>query len=171
MSIFPKTSGIPFVRKHIDIEYKISNNLEEVKLKHKIRGFFDKVLRSKDKTYEIRYITFGYDDNVKIDDFIYSAYAVFVQTVLLNIAESEENIRSAHNFKDSDVNLEFNASKGITSIIKGEGTYTQGYKYVMVNFFFNKEYGIVTQMVLFNNLEDLQNNKYMKDLHSFKFKS
>ena len=100
------------------------------------------------------------------------SHKICLQTILLNIAEDEGNIRSAHNFKDEDVDIEFNANKGITSFINGGGTYTKGYKYVMVNFFFNKDYGIVTQMVLFNDILDLQNSKYyMEDFHSFRFKN
>lgn len=171
VAVYTEILVTPFIKKNIDIEYIISDNLEEIKLKQDIRRFFDKTLISKDKKYEIRYITYGYDKNIKIDEYIYSAYAVFARTILLNIAEGESNIQSAHNYNDADVNLEFNANKGITSFINGEGTYTEGYRYIMINFFFNINYGIVAQMVLFNDIHDIENNRFNKDFHSFRFKS
>ncbi|GMO24927.1 MAG: hypothetical protein Pg6A_12080 [Termitinemataceae bacterium] len=61
-------------------------------------------------------------------------------------------------------------TNGSTAFIKNpKSDFGDGFKYIMLNFFYKDKQGIVVQAILFNNLNFVQNKTFMEIFHSFKF--
>ena len=80
--------------------------------------------------------------------------------VIFNMAGHDATNKNTTVFNDNDVRAEFNADYGLTSFGKGGGTdFTEGYQYVMINFFYKKGIGIMCQAIcsMILNLQGRQN--------------
>lgn len=126
---------------------------------------------------ELRYSLFtdlgGSEDTLQID------YAMWVFMCLSNIAGREVYGNEISSFNNSDVQAEFNGDFGCTSfIVSPSSEYSNGYSYMMVEFFYKKNQGLVMRAFLFNdlsfagitpdgqmNLDNILNRNY----HTFRF--
>ena len=96
-----------------------------------------------------------------------------------NIAGYEVPEKWIKYYKDRDVKKEFNGDFGCTAFIKyPQSDYGNDYKYMIVEFFYKENQGVVMRTFLFNDLELMGVNKKGKFLpdsillehyHTFKF--
>jgi hypothetical protein len=117
-------------------------------------------------TYQIRYGFFKQTEmnyaNIRV------AFSFIVLPVIWNVAGYEEG--GISNFNDNDVKAEFNGDFGCTVFIQNpQSDFGDGYKYIMLNFYYKLNQGIVVQSILFNDLNFIQNEYFMEIFHSFKF--
>lgn len=83
-------------------------------------------------------------------------YAMWVFMCTNNIAGYEVSFDSITSFNDSDVKNEFNGDFGCTTFIKNPlSEYAEGYNFMMVEFFYRAEQGLVMRAFLFNDFEFL----------------
>lgn len=128
---------------------------------------YDYAFVDKADKYESRYIMFS--ETKKIDD-IKQQVGLWSYMVIQNIAGDEAAVRSTTSFNDSDVKKEFNADYGLTSFIQnGTSDFCAGYKYIMLNFFYKKNVGIMCQAILFNDVNFIKTNEFMALFHTFKY--
>ena len=120
------------------------------------------------KTYELRYSLFK--QTAPIDSDIMMPYTMFILPLTLNISGGENNLRRTQRFNDNDVKNDFNGDFGTTVFIeRPKSNFGKGFKYVMLNFYCKKNYGIVVQSFLFNNTNILTDANFMEAFNSFKF--
>jgi len=122
---------------------------------------------NKESSYQIRYSFFKQTVNDSPD--IKTAFSMYILPIIWNIAGYE--IDKITNFNDNDVKNEFNGDFGLTcSIIDPKSDYGKGFKYMVADFFYKKNQGIVVRTILFNDLKFYQLNKtFLEIYHSFKF--
>ena len=114
--------------------------------------------------YQIRYTFFKQTE--KNYQNIRMAYGVFILPVIWNVAGFEET--RIINFNDSDVKDEFNGDFGSTVFIQNpKSDFGKGYKYIMINFYYKINQGIIVQSLLFNDLNFVQNEYFLDIFHSF----
>jgi hypothetical protein len=119
-----------------------------------------------ESSYQIRYSFFKQTN--KDDPNIKMSYAFMLMPVIFNVAGYEET--GASNFNDNDVKNEFNGDFGATVFIQNpESDFGEGYKYIMLNFYYKNNQGIVVQSILFNDLNFIQNEYFLEIFHSFRF--
>jgi hypothetical protein len=116
--------------------------------------------------YQIRYTFFKQTEmdykNIRM------AYSFLILPVIWNVAGYEEE--GISNFNDNDVKSEFNGDFGSTVFIQNsKSDFGEGYKYIMINFYYKLNQGIVVQSILFNDLDFIQNQYFLEIFHSFKF--
>jgi hypothetical protein len=98
-------------------------------------------------------------------------FSVFIMPIMLNVSGEEMNNGKVSRFNDGDVKNEFNGDFGTTVFIeRPKSEFGGGYRYIMMNFFYKNNQGIVVQSILFNNMNILKNSNYDDIFHSFKFK-
>ena len=100
---------------------------------------------------ELRYSLFtdlgGSEDTLQID------YAMWVFMCLSNISGREITGNQISVFNDSDVQAEFNGDFGCTAfIVSPSSEYSKGYSFMMVEFFYKKNQGLVMRTFLFNDI-------------------
>lgn len=101
---------------------------------------------------EVRYSLFtdiGEDDsNLQIQ------YFMWVFMCMNNIAGFEVPGNAIANFNNNDVKKEFNGDFGCTAFLQDpKSEYSNGYKYMMVEFFYKAHQGLVMRTFLFNDIE------------------
>ena len=129
------------------------------------------------KSGELRYSLFtdcGEDDND-----LQIQYAMWVFMCINNIAGFEVPSNSISSFNKEDVKKEFNGDFGCTAFIKNpKSEYTNGFKYMMVEFFYKEKQGLVMRTFLFNDIEFIGINSdgsissdspLFSNYHTFKF--
>jgi len=119
-----------------------------------------------ESNYQLRYSFF----KQTVTDFkdVRMAFMVWTTVVLYNAAGYETE--SAVNFNDSDVKDEFNGDFGCTKfVVDPRSDFGEGYKFIMINFYYKENQGIVVQSILFNDLDFVQNPNFDNIFHSFKF--
>jgi hypothetical protein len=117
-------------------------------------------------SYQIRY-TFFKQTQIDYPN-IQTAYSFFIFPIIWNVAGYEEERIS--NFNVNDVKNEFNGDFGSTVFIQNpKSDFGEDYKYILLNFYYKINQGIVVQSILFNDLNFLQNQYFMEIFHSFKF--
>jgi len=122
---------------------------------------------NKRKNYQIRY-TFFKQTEMNYQN-IRMAYSFFILPIIINIAGYEE-VGIPNNFNDDNVKNEFNGDFGNTITIKNpKSDFGKGYKYIMLNFYYKINQGIVVQSILFNDLSFLKSKDLLEIYHSFKF--
>ena len=122
---------------------------------------------NEESSYEIRYTFFKQTisnyPNIKI------AFVMCILPIFWNIAGYE--LDNISNFNDSDVKNEFNGDFGSTGfIVDPNSDFGKGYKFIMADFFYKENQGIVVRTILFNDLNFVQlNEKFLEIYHSFSF--
>ena len=117
-------------------------------------------------SYQLRYTFFK--QTVKDYKNIKQAYIPCIFMVIWNAAGYEAD--DITHFKDSDVKSEFNGDFGTTVFIMNpKSDFGEGFDYIMMNFFYKNNQGIVVQSILFNEPEFLMNKNFLEIFHSFKF--
>jgi len=120
----------------------------------------------KEANYQIRYSFFKQTN--KNDPNIRLAYEVMLFPVVFNVAGYEET--GSSNFNDNDVQAEFNGDFGSTVFIQNpKSDFGEGYKYIILNFYYKLNQGIVVQSILFNDLNFIQTRHFLDIYYSFKF--
>ena len=122
---------------------------------------------NKEASYQIRYSFFK--QTVKDYADIKTAFSMCILPIIWNIAGYETD--KITNFNDSDVKDEFNGDFGATcSIVNSKSDYGDGYKYMVADFFYKNNQGIVIRTMLFNDLKFYRIDKtFLEIYHSFKF--
>lgn len=161
-----------------DVIYYMTDDMEVISPKKNDDVAITQAFRVSKDGYEgeLRYSLFtdcgGNDDDLKIQ------YAMWVFICSNNIAGYDLSKDTFSNFNDSDVKTEFNGDFGCTGLIQNpESEYGEGYKYIMVDFFYKKDQGLVMRTFLFNDLgfvgmsegKMVENNPWFDNYHSFKF--
>jgi hypothetical protein len=125
---------------------------------------------NKAKTYQVRYSFFTQTiPGISREDII-APYSSCVLMTLLNMAGGEEGIANPRDFPDSAVKSEFNGDFGTTTVIRDpKSDYAKGFQFIVVNFFYKQDQGIVVQAILFNDINFVQTDEYAKAMNSFKF--
>jgi hypothetical protein len=119
-----------------------------------------------DAAYQIRYSFFKQTN--RDDPNIRTSYSIMILPIIWNVAGYEE-LRIS-NFNDSDVQKEFNGDFGSTVFIQNpKSDFGIDYKYIMLNFYYKRNQGIVVQSILVNDLNFMQNPTFLEIFHSFKF--
>jgi hypothetical protein len=159
-------TGIPFTQEEFDVDIfqyphmlLIDNPSSE-----QLDTYY--TFTNKSKNYQIRY-TFFKQTEINYKD-IRMAYSFFILPIIWNVAGYEEG--GISNFNDSDVKNEFNGDFGSTVFIQNpKSDFSKGYKYIMLNFYYKTNQGIVVQSILFNDLKFLKEKYLLEIFHSFKF--
>jgi hypothetical protein len=119
-----------------------------------------------DKNYQIRYSFFKQTN--KDDPNIRTSFSFWIMPIMWNIA-GHENMRVS-NFNDSDVKNDFNGDFGYTVFIQNPASdFGTGYDYILVNFYYKRNQGIVVQSIMLNDLEFTQNPVFLEIFTSFEF--
>jgi hypothetical protein len=159
-------AGFPFIPEEFDVDIfqfphmlLIDNPLSE-----QLDSYY--TFTDKDAAYQVRYSFFKQTN--RDDSNIKTAYSIMILPIVWNVAGYEEMRIS--NFNDSDVQKEFNGDFGSTVFIENpKSDFGTGYKYIMLNFYYKRNQGIVVQSILFNDLNLIQNPIFLELFHSFKF--
>jgi hypothetical protein len=158
----------PFELKEFDVtilKYPYMNQLEK-----QDSDDFDIVYAFTDekKNFEIRYAFFTQTQKDVKD--IKTAYGAMIFPVIMNVAGYDVSSKQVSSFNDSDVSNEFNGNSGTTIFIPNpKSNYGKGFKYIMLNFYYKENQGIVAQSILFNDMEFTKTKEFMEIFHSFKF--
>jgi hypothetical protein len=158
----------PFELKEFDVN--ILQYPYMIQLKNQNSDDFDIVYAFTDenKSFEIRYAFFTQTETDYKD--IKTPYGFCIFPVIMNVAGYDVNSKQVSNFNDSDVNNEFNGNFGTTVFITDpKSEYGKGFKYIMLNLYYKQNQGIVTQSILFNDLNFTKTQQFMEVFHSFKF--
>ncbi len=126
---------------------------------------------------ELRYSLFT--DCGDDDESLMIQYAMWVFMCINNAAGYEVPMDTISNFNDSDVSNEFNGDFGCTTFIQEPvSEFGEGYAYMMVEFFYKKNQGLVMRSFLFNEIEFTGMNQdgsiaadspLFTNYHTFKF--
>ena len=140
---------------------------DQLKVKPLESQSYDFAFRDKQGRYEVRYILFSQIG--KIQDYK-NQVAIWSTMVIQNATGSTAALKNISTFKDADVKNEFNADYGLTSFAKdGNSDFTKDYKYMMLNFLYKKDLGIICEAILFNDLDFANTEDFAKVFHSVKF--
>ena len=168
MSVFvmAEIAGIPFAPEEFDVDIfqyphmlLIDNPQSE-----QLDTYY--TFTNSDLNYQIRYSFFKQTEmnyqNIRL------AFGFFVFPVIWNVAGYEE--MGISNFNDGDVENEFYGDFGSTTFIQNpKSDFGDGYKFILMNFYYKINQGIVVQSILFNDLGFIQNEDFMDIFHSFRF--
>jgi hypothetical protein len=158
--------GIPFIPEEFDVDIfqyphmiLIDNPFSE-----QLDTYY--TFTNKNLDYQIRYTFFKQTEmdyqNIRM------AYGVCILSVIWNVAGYEEG--GITNFNDNAVKDEFNGDFGSTVFIQyPKSDFGKGYKYIMLNFYYKINQGIVVQSILFNNLNFIHSENFLDIFHSFRF--
>ena len=157
---------VPFVYEEFDVDIHqyphmlLINNPESEQLGTQY------TFTDKESNYQIRYTFFK--QTIKDYKNIKIAYAVCIMPVIFNVAGYDTDQIS--NFNDNDVKKEFNGNFGCTVFIMDpKSDFGKGYRFIMINFYYKENQGIVVQSILFNDLNLVQKPYFMEIFHSFRF--
>ena len=104
------------------------------------------------KSGELRYSLFT--DCGEDDSDLQMQYAMMVFMCMNNIAGFEVPGDCISRFNNEDVKKEFNGDFGCTAFIQDpDSEYADGFKYMMVEFFYKEKQGLVMRTFLFNNMD------------------
>lgn len=142
--------------------------LEQVEPEYKKSQYYDYALRDKGEKYEVRYTLFK---QIEKQDDMRKQAAIWANLVTMSIGGSKESVRSTKDYEDSEVQKEFNADFGFSAILSSETTdFTNEFDFIMVNFFYKENLGIMCQTILFNDADIFKSEEFFKAFHSFRFK-
>lgn len=80
-------------------------------------------------------------------------FYVMVMTTAYNATGESIGIEKFSRFRDEDVKKEFNGDFGCTTFLQNpKSNYAEGYKYMIIEFFCQKEKGLLMRSFLFNDL-------------------
>jgi hypothetical protein len=128
---------------------------------------YDFAFQELNEKYETRYILFAQEG--EIEDYRMQVQ-VWSIMVISNITGLETLPTDISAFNDDDVSEEFNADYGLTYFTnKSKTDFTEGYQYIMINFFYKKNLGIMCHAVLFNDLTWVGSEDFLFIFHSFRF--
>jgi hypothetical protein len=172
-SAYAQSASMPFKADIYDIDIiqyshmtKINNNRSQQIDTH--YNFTDS-----GKTYELRYSLFRQTEN-NIQN-IREIFSVFSIMIIRNIAGYEVDLSQFQFFDDNDVKNEFNGDFGIAGfILNPVSDYGNGYKYVMLEFFYKNNTGIVARTIMSKDggiFINYESERYDEIYHSFKFKN
>ena len=126
---------------------------------------------------EVRYSLFT--DTGNDDSDLNLQFSMWVFMCLNNIAGFEVPFNAISSFNNSDVKNEFNGDFGCTVFLQDpQSDYADGFKYMMVEFFYKDRQGIVMRTFLFNDFDFIgidQNGQLSPDsiwfanYHTFEF--
>ncbi len=123
---------------------------------------------NKDETYQVRYTFFKQTNNEPDYTKMKIPYRLLIMPVIFNIAGHDNY--NVSDFRDLDVLFEFNGSFGSTVFIRDpDSDFGRGYAYLMINFYYKVNQGIVAQSILFNDLSFAASQEFIDVFHSFKF--
>ena len=101
---------------------------------------------------EVRYSLFT--DCGEDDSDLQIQYAMWVFMCISNATGFEVPNSAISKFNDDDVKKEFNGDFGCTAFIQDpKSDYASGYKYMMVEFFYKHNQGLVMRSFLFNDMD------------------
>ncbi|MBP5359623.1 MAG: hypothetical protein J6Y69_10655 [Treponema sp.] len=165
--------------KEFDVIYYVSKDMKSVKNKKNPDVDVTQTFQVKKNKLkgELRYSLFtdcgGDDCDLEIQ------YAMWVYMCLNNVAGYEVPGDAISSFNDEDVKYEFNGDFGCTAFIQDpKSEYAKGYKYMMVEFFYKKDQGLVMRTFLFNDVAFVgideqgmisEDSPLFSNYHSFKF--
>jgi hypothetical protein len=165
---FAQIMSIPFVPEEFDVDifqypHMILTDNSESEQFDTYYTFTDN-----NSSYQIRY---GFLKQINNDvPNIRASFAFTIFLVMLNVAGYE--VERISNYNDNDVRNEFNGDFGSTVFIQDpKSDFGDGYKYIVMSFFYKANQGIVVQSILFNDLDFVQvsNPSFMDIFHSFRF--
>ncbi len=147
-----------------------SDIMDLVDVKPMTSQTYDYAFRDKDGRYEIRYILFSQTDDIPdAGDYKVQA-ALWAVMVIGNVTGDENAAQNTSAFNEEDVKSEFNADCGFTNFsIDGKTDFTEGYKFVMINFYCKRDVGIMCQTILFNDIDFVKDKLFIKIFHGFRF--
>jgi hypothetical protein len=159
--------GIPFAAEEFDVDILQHPNMLLINNPHSKQLDTYYTFTNAKKNYQIRYTFFKQTEmdyqNIRM------AYSVFILPIILNVAGYEE-VGMPNDFYDNDVKKEFNGDFGSTISIKNpKSDFCKGYKYIMLNFYYKTNQGIVVQSILFNDVSFLKSKDLLEIFHSFRF--
>ncbi|MDR0496658.1 MAG: hypothetical protein LBH42_03485 [Treponema sp.] len=118
--------------------------------------------------FELRYTLFAQTEfNVEN---IQRYFALFVLPIINKAAGFEVDPEEVELFDERDVYEEFNGDIGVSAFIPNPPSdYGGGYVYMLLNFFYKMDQGIVMQAILFDDIDFYVTNEFDEILHSFRF--
>lgn len=129
------------------------------------------------KSGEVRYSLFT--DCGEDDSDLQIQYAMWVFMCINNIAGFEVPGNAISSFNNEDVKKEFNGDFGCTAFLQDpKSEYSNGFKYMMVEFFYKEKQGLVMRTFLFNDIDFIGINAngsispdsvWFTNYHTFKF--
>lgn len=127
---------------------------------------------------EVRYSLFT-DIGEEDDEDLQIQFAMLVFMCINNITGFEVSGNDISSFNDEDVKKEFNGDFGCTAFFQDpKSDYANGYKFMMVEFFYKQKQGVVMRTFLFNDIRFIgidENGQlsldsiWLKNYHTFEF--
>ncbi|MDR0496295.1 MAG: hypothetical protein LBH42_01620, partial [Treponema sp.] len=101
---------------------------------------------------------------------IQRSFALFVLPIINNAAGFEVNPEEVELFDRYDVYEEFNGDIGVSVLVPNPpSNYGGGYVFMLLNFFYKIDQGIVMQAILFDDIDFYATNEFDEIFHSFSF--
>jgi hypothetical protein len=127
-----------------------------------------------EKTYQLRYTFFKQTAKTEDMEVLRFSYMTYAFAIMMNVSGGHLNTKNIRDFKDADVKKEFNGDFGTTVFIQEpDPEYSQGFKYLMLDFFVKINHGIVVRAILFKDAKfgnTIASAKFAPVYHSFRFK-
>lgn len=177
--ILPSRFKVTESETEFDIIYYVTEDMKEVPpLKNNDVNITQSFAIEKNGvTGEVRYSLFtdcgGDEKSLKVQ------YAMWVFMCVNNAAGYEVPPDAISNFNDADVKNEFNGDFGCTVFLQDAVTeFGDGYKYMVIEFFYKKDQGLVMRTFMFNEVEFTGMNQdgsiaadspLFTNYHTFKF--
>lgn len=176
-SVAQNSSETPFLLGYMDTnDYVIgvSSWVEKEMGENSSLPYFFAV-KDKLNRFEIRYSTFvenkKFFANVPLNSKKFlDSFKSFALEIAQKMSQNDFAVKSIDSFSDKDVAFEFNADKGISVfVMNAPGDFCRGYKYIMMNFFYKKNVGVMCQSILYNDLTAISTVQFQAEQKSFFF--
>ncbi len=171
---FADIKGLQFEPKQFDentyiIRYS-SATMKMLEVKTLASQSYDFAFQDKEGRFEIRYILFSQVGGIQDNDDYKMQATLWAVMVISNITGNEDFAQNTSAFGEADVKKEFNADIGFTNFSQGAKTdFTAGYQYIMINFYCRKNLGIMCQTILFNDINWIKTEDFLRWFHGFNF--
>ena len=158
--------GAPFIPEEFDIEiyqYPHMILIENPESQHIDTHY---TFTDEEENYQLRYTFFKQTNHDEPN--IRAFFSFWAMINMMNVA-GHENIRIS-NFNDNDVKNDFNGDFGTTAFIQNPTSdFSDGYDFIMINFYYKNNQGIVVQSLMMNDLSITQSPVFLEVFNSFSF--
>jgi len=105
----------------------------------------------------------GFSD-LKNDKDVMRQLFMMLYIVTLNVSgNGDYDIKKIRQFKDRDVNSDFNADKGFYCFCEAKSDFSKGFKYISIHMIYKKDYCVCFIFVLISDFENYMKRALQKD--------
>ncbi|MFP4378348.1 MAG: hypothetical protein ACLFP4_14990 [Spirochaetales bacterium] len=164
-SLFAEVRGSAFIPQPTEIALTPSENLHQIQVRDDLAQQYDHAYKDRDGKYEIRVISFATDpehQNIVTE----ADFFRFTTLVTYNIAGDPSKITRQVRFGSSGLGERWKAESGYAVFVldeERESSFLSGNQYAIINYFFNSNYGIICNVVMFDDLSVMDDPEYNDD--------